>query len=143
MNLTTVRVWEAWTDIVDQDNDDIRRILRHMAHLRRRTVDRLLHRPASRAARCLGMKWQNLLRARRRRENPADRKKSPRSEMDADPAHTFPIQVLRPAATNRQKSVCNFHGCAPCRFRARAGLPVLAKCLHNSNEHADTLADSC
>ena len=55
-------------DIVDEHDENVRRILRQPFHGRERTVNRLLHRPAGNAAGRFGRKRQDLLRARRQRE---------------------------------------------------------------------------
>ncbi len=68
MNLAAVGICLSGADVVDQHDENVRRILWQMVYGRQRSVSRLLHRPAGNAAGWFGRERQNLLRPCRQRK---------------------------------------------------------------------------
>ena len=62
MDLPAVSVRLGRADVVNEENQNIRRIFGQVAHRRQRTVSGLLHRPFGSTAGLFGREWQNLLR---------------------------------------------------------------------------------
>ena len=71
MNLAAVSICLAGTDVVNQHDENVRRVLWQMVHGRARTIDRLLHCPTGNAAGWFGRERQDLLCANRQRERRA------------------------------------------------------------------------
>ena len=65
VDLATIGIRLGGTNVVNEENQNVRRILGKMTRGRQRTVGRLLHGPLRSAARFLGREWQLLLRVDR------------------------------------------------------------------------------
>ena len=62
MDLATIGISLGGADVVDEEDQNVRRILGQVAYWRQRAVGRLLHGAFGSASRFLGREWQLLLR---------------------------------------------------------------------------------